>query len=141
MSTSSMIDDLIANDPEMLESFINESRECLAVAEKDLNSLRQAPAPPDPECIERAFRSVHSLKGAAGFLGLDKVMELALKMEEMLGKMRVGDTSPAPGRIELLLEGVALLNDMLEKPAASAGIDTSGYMAKLTGHLASKHDE
>ena len=141
MSTNSMIDDLIANDPEMLESFINESRECLVVAEKDLQSLGQDLTAPDPECIERAFRSIHSLKSAAGFLGLDNVSNLALRMEDMLGKMRTGAINPAPENIGLLLEGVSLLNDMLAKPMESGGIDTMEFAAKLTEYLASQHDE
>ncbi len=141
MSDNSMIDDMIANDPEMLESFINESRECLVVAETDLNSLREASGKPDPECIERAFRSVHSLKSAAGFLGLDKVSNLALRMEEMLGHFRSGAITPELKRIELLLEGVRMLNDMLANPIASSDVDTAPFLAKLAAHMATHHDE
>ena len=141
MSDNSMIDDLIANDPEMLESFINESRECLVVAEKDLNSLREASAEPDPECIERAFRSIHSLKSAAGFLGLDKVSNLALRLEEMLGHLRSGAITPEVNRVELLLEGVRMLGDMLANPMASSDVDTAPFLTKLAEHMAAHHDE
>lgn len=141
MSDNSMIDDLIANDPEMLESFINESRECLVVAEKDLNSLREGSDEPDPECIERAFRSVHSLKSAAGFLGLDNVSNLALRMEEMLGHLRGGSVAPEANRIELLLEGIQILNVMLANPMESPDVDTGPFLAKLAEHMTMDNGE
>jgi two-component system chemotaxis sensor kinase CheA len=141
MSNNNMIDDLIANDPEMLESFINESRECLVVAEKDLNCLREVSSEPDPERIERAFRSVHSLKSAAGFLGLDNVSNLALHMEEMLGHLRRGAIAPEVNRLELLLEGVRILDDMLTNPTDSSDIDTGPFLAKLAEHITTHHDE
>lgn len=141
MSNNSMIDDIIANDPEMLESFINESRECLVVAEKDLKCLRDDSGESDSECIERAFRSVHSLKSAAGFLGLDNVSNLALRMEEMLGYLRSGAITPEVNRIELLLEGVKMLNDMLANPKDSSEVDTRVFLAKLAENMATHHDE
>jgi len=141
MSNNSMIDDMIANDPEMLESFINESRECLVVAEKDLNCLREASSEPDPERIERAFRSVHSLKSAAAFLGLDNVSNLALRMEEMLGHLRTGTIAPEVSRVELLLEGVRMLDDMLTNPKDSSDVDTGPFLAKLADDTATHHAE
>ena len=48
MSDQSMIDDIIASDPEMLESFVKESRDCLNVAETDLNYLRNGAIDSDP---------------------------------------------------------------------------------------------
>ncbi len=141
MSNNSMIDDLIANDPEILDSFINESRECLVVAEKDLKCLRKDLGESDPECIERAFRSVHSLKSSAGFLGLDNVSNLALRMEEMLRQLRGSAITPEVNRLELLLEGVRMLADMLTNPIDSSDIDTGPFLAKLTEHHTTHHDE
>ncbi len=141
MSDNSTIDDLIANDPELLESFINESKECLVVAEKDLKYLREDQGEPDPEFIERVFRSIHSLKSAAGFLGLDNVSSLALRMEKMLGHFRDGVIAPELNRLELLLEGVRILDDMLTDPMGSAGIDTEPFLAKLEAHMTKHHDE
>ena len=136
-----MIDDMIANDPEMLESFINESRECLIVSEKDLKRLLEGSGEPDPERIERAFRSIHSLKSAAGFLGLDTVMNLALHMEEMLGDFRSGAIAPEASRLEVLLEGVSILDDLLKNPTEGADFDTGPFMKKLADQMTDSHDE
>ena len=139
MTNSNMIDELIANDPEMLESFINESRECLVAAEKDLQTLLGAPGEPDPECIERAFRAIHSLKSAAGFLGLDPVMNLALHMEKMLDGFRSGDLTPEASRLELLLEGVSLLDTMLKDPLDGKDIDPDPFLVKLAARMTDSH--
>lgn len=141
MSDNNMIDDLIANDPEMLDSFIDESRECLVVAEKDLKLLREDTDEPDRECIERAFRSVHSLKSAAGFLGLDNVSNLALRMEEMLGHLRGTSIALEVNRVDLLLEGVGMLNVMLADPMDSSNVDTGPFLQKLAEHMETNHDE
>ena len=136
MSNNSLIDDIIANDPDIWESFINESRESLVVAEKDLKWFRDNPGDAEPDRIERAFRAIHSLKSAAGFLGLDNVSNLALHLEEMLGHLRSGAIVPEINRVELLLEGVRILNDMLANPTASSNIDSGPFLAKLAEHLA-----
>lgn len=139
MSNNSMIDDMIANDPELLESFINESREGLGDAEKDLKCIQQSSGSSDPQCIERAFRSIHTLKSAAGFLGLDKVSKLALRMEEILGHLRSGSISPEVKIVELLLEGVRILKDILSDPMDSSDIDTKEILEKLAEHMAAHH--
>jgi two-component system chemotaxis sensor kinase CheA len=135
MSDPSMIDDIIASDPEMLESFVKESRDCLNAAESDLNYLRNGTIDSDPERLERAFRSVHSLKSAAGFLGLDNVAELALRMETLLGHMRAGTIPNDPNTLDLLLEGLAMLNSMLQDPMRASGISTQPFLARLSEKL------
>lgn len=141
MSDQSMIDDIIASDPEMLESFVKESRDCLNVAETDLKYLRDGAIDSDPERIERAFRSVHSLKSAAGFLGLDSVAELALRMETLLGIMRAGTIPRDPNTLDLLLEGLAMLNTMLQDPKGASGINTRPFLARLSENITSNHAE
>ena len=135
MSDQSMIDDIIASDPEMLESFVKESRDCLNVAETDLNYLRNGAIDSDPERIERAFRSVHSLKSAAGFLGLDNVAELALRMETLLDHMRAGTIPNDPNTLDLLLEGLTMLDTMLQDPKGASGINTRPFLARLSENI------
>ncbi len=141
MNDQSMIDDIIASDPEMLESFVEESRDCLNAAETDLNYLRDGAVDSDPERIERAFRSVHSVKSAAGFLGLDNVAELALRMETLLDNMRAGTIPNDPNTLDLLLEGLAMLNTMLQNPMGATGINTQPLLARLSENIPSNHAE
>ena len=141
MSDQSMIDDIIASDPEMLESFVKESRDCLNMAETDLKYLRDGAIDSDPEHIERAFRSVHSLKSAAGFLGLDNVAELALRMETLLDNMRAGTIPNDPNTLDLLLEGLAMLDTMLQDPKGASSINTRPFLTRLSENIPSNHAE
>ena len=141
MSDQSMIDDIIASDPEMLESFVKESRDCLNAAETDLKYLRDGAIDSDPERLERAFRSVHSLKSAAGFLGLDKVAELALHLETLLDHMRAGTIPNDPHTLDLLLEGLAMLDTMLQDPKGASSINTRPFLTRLSENIPSNHAE
>jgi two-component system chemotaxis sensor kinase CheA len=136
MNDDGMLDDIIANDPEVLESFVDESKTSLRAAESDLRALRNAPVESDPERLERTFRSVHSVKSAAGFLGLDHMAGLALCMEKLLDAMRKNTISPGGGRLEALLEGVGLLTAMIQDVQASSEIDTEPLTALLSEQLA-----
>jgi two-component system chemotaxis sensor kinase CheA len=132
MTDQSMIDDILASDPEMLESFVNESRDCLNAAETDLKYLRDHAIDSDQERLEQAFRSVHSLKSAAGFLGMDNVAELALRMETLLGNMRAETISNNAQNLNLLLEGLAMLDTMLQDPKGASSINTGPFLARLS---------
>lgn len=139
MSDHSIIDDIIANDPEMLESFVRESEDSLNVAKSDLKYLFNHTIDPEPERIERAFRSVHSLKSAAGFLGQDNVAKLALHMEKLLGNIRSGTLSSDEKNIEVLLQGVALLTTMLGNIKDSEKINIEPILALLSERMTSDH--
>ena len=141
MSDHSMIDDIIANDPEMLESFVKESKDCLSIAESDLKYLLTHTKDPEPERLESAFRSVHSLKSAAGFLGLGNVAELALNMEKLLGNIRSGTLSSDVRNLNPLLKGLEVLNAMLQNITASSKIETKPILALLSERMPSNDVE
>ena len=42
----------------------------------------------DKETINSMFRSIHSIKGTAGFLGLSKIVKLSHSMENILGDIK-----------------------------------------------------
>lgn len=140
MGNNSMINDIIAEDPEMMESFTSEARGCLVIAEDDLKCLRDNPGESGSERIDRAFRSVHSLKSAAGFLGLDNVSDLALGMERILYLICNKPAGADKEQIDLLLEGMEVLSVMLSAPAESANVSIGPYLQKLD-ELMKRHNE
>ncbi len=74
---------------EIFEEFAIEAKEHLDNLEQVLLELER-----DPEnkgLINSAFRSMHTIKGGAGFLGLTAVVEVAHKAEDVLGKVRSGE--------------------------------------------------
>ncbi len=83
-----MTDEALVVDDELLQGFITESREHLATIEADLLAIEQAGDAADAELVNKVFRAAHSIKGCSGFLGLNKVKELAHKAESVLDMLR-----------------------------------------------------
>ncbi len=94
-------DALFADDmQEIVESFLVETRELLEGLDNDLLLLERAPA---PALVDQVFRSVHTIKGMAGFLGLEQLTELAHHFEDVLNRLRRGTLTVQPGTLDTLL--------------------------------------
>ncbi|GAB4335113.1 MAG: chemotaxis protein CheW [Desulfobulbaceae bacterium] len=117
------LDDILLNDPEMVEAFVAEAKEHLDNIEDDFLLLEQQKDDPDQAQLDKVFRAIHSVKGAAGFLGLKKMSELAHVMEALLTKMRSGKILPESEYIDSLLAGVDLLSTMLQNIKESNEVD------------------
>ena len=113
-NSSETLDEMLLNDPEMVESFVSEAKEHLDSIEEDFLSLERQKDNPDQTQLDKVFRAIHSVKGAAGFLGLSRMSELAHVMEALLTKMRSGKILPETEYIDSLLAGVDLLSTMLQ---------------------------
>ncbi|MDY0350579.1 MAG: hybrid sensor histidine kinase/response regulator [Desulfobulbaceae bacterium] len=126
------IDDILLNDPEMVEAFVAEANEHLDSIEDDFLTLERQQGNPDKTLLDKVFRAIHSVKGAAGFLNLSRMAELAHIMEALLTKMRAGKILPASDNIDSLLAGVDLLKTMLRNIKESNGVDIRLVHEKLT---------
>ncbi len=73
---------------EIFNEFIVEAEENLDKLEQDLLELENDPE--NEDILNSAFRAMHTLKGGAGFLGLDAIVEVAHAAEDILGKLREG---------------------------------------------------
>lgn len=117
------LDDILLNDPEMVEAFVAEAKEHLDSIEDDFLLLERQKDHPDQAQLDKVFRAIHSVKGAAGFLGLANMSELAHVMEALLTKMRSGKILPESEYIDSLLAGVDLLSTMLRDITQSNIVD------------------
>ncbi|HEY5282891.1 MAG TPA: Hpt domain-containing protein, partial [Polyangia bacterium] len=75
-------------DDDILKEFVAEAREHLATIESDLLAIEEAGANIDENRVNKVFRAAHSIKGASGFFGLEKIKELAHKAETVLDLIR-----------------------------------------------------
>lgn len=127
------------SDDDILACFIEDSREHLTGIEATLMDIEQAGAEADPELINTVFRAAHSIKGGAGFLGLDNVRDLAHKLENVLHMVRSGELAAASHIVSRLLAGFDLLRTLAEEAHAGNSRDISAALADLselaTGHL------
>ncbi len=78
----------LGENQEMLKEFHGEAVEHLQLIEAALLSLEQRPD--DPEALNSIFRSFHTIKGNAGFLGLIPMQRLAHEVETLLDLVRAG---------------------------------------------------
>jgi two-component system chemotaxis sensor kinase CheA len=97
---------------EIFEEYVVEAKEHLENLEQKLLELEKNPK--DKELINSAFRSMHTIKGGAGFLGLNVIVETAHLAEEVLGKLRSEELELTPEINDLLLKSVDFLKHALE---------------------------
>lgn len=120
-------------DEEVLEDFLAESGEHLDRAERELLELESFQGGPDEtlELLNRLFRAVHSIKGAAGFLELQRIVELTHAMENIFGTLRERRQKPDPACADLMLEGIDLLRQMLQNVHDSQAVDAQSAVHRL----------
>jgi two-component system, chemotaxis family, sensor kinase CheA len=103
----------------MLQEFITEAGEHLDEMESDLLQLEVEPE--NQEILNDIFREVHSVKGAADYVGLEKISELSHKLENLLEIIRKGKITVNNQVINILIEArdrMTLLNHDLETTKA-----------------------
>lgn len=110
-------------DSSMLPDFIVEAVEHLEEMESSLLRLEQdyADKEVDKEVLDEIFRSIHTIKGAAQFVGIERVSELSHKLENLLDLIRRKEISLNATITDLLIAGkdrLTLLVDELERTQA-----------------------
>ena len=123
-------------DDELLQEFVNESREHLATIETDLLTIETAGANVDADLLNKVFRAAHSIKGGSSFFGLTKVKDLAHKAETVLDLMRSRTITPNAEVTNVLLAAFDMLRMMVNNTAESEAVETDDMVASL-GDLAS----
>lgn len=120
---------------QMAQDFLEESREHLDHLNLDLVRLEENPE--DEALINEIFRTVHTLKGGAAFVGMDGIKVVSHKMEEVFGAIRSGNLKVSPSIIDTMLEAMEVLNILRDRSAAkdSAIFDTARIELELMGIL------
>ncbi len=95
----------------IVNEFLVESYENLDRLDKDLIELEQNPK--DTDILGSIFRTIHTIKGTCGFIGLHKLEKVAHVGENLLGKLRDGALALNPSRTSALLAMVDAIRQML----------------------------
>src|SRR5664279_3234787 len=104
--------DFALDDPSFYEDFLVEAQEHFEQIETNFLALEEAPG--DLDLLNAIFRSVHTIKGAAGFLGLQKVQALSHIGENVLDDLRKSRMFLSERVMELLFETVDMLKVLVE---------------------------
>ncbi|MDR1660138.1 MAG: Hpt domain-containing protein, partial [Desulfovibrio sp.] len=120
-------------DPELFADFIAEAKEHLETIEPNLLELEKAPT--NLALLNDIFRPMHSLKGASGFLGLNRINQLAHKSENILDELRKGSMVVTSEIMDVILASTDALRQMIDNLEAS---NTEGDVE--TGHIIAQID-
>jgi two-component system chemotaxis sensor kinase CheA len=116
---------------EIVEEFVIESRESLSEIETDLLTIEADGAHANEELVNKVFRAVHSVKGTAGFIGLQVIGQLAHSIENVLSLVRNKSLVPTPGVIGVLLSSTDKLVQLINDVDHSNEVDVAFFVHKL----------
>jgi two-component system chemotaxis sensor kinase CheA len=121
----------------IVKEFVIEARENLDQLERDLIELESHPSSRDT--LASIFRTVHTIKGAAGFVGLSRVESLAHTGESVLSRLRDGTLVINPAIASALLALADCMRGMLTRvdETGTEGVtDDGAVIERLTPFLA-----
>jgi two-component system chemotaxis sensor kinase CheA len=106
-------------DDEVVKEFLVESHENLDQLDRDFVALEADPGARDR--IAAIFRTIHTIKGTSGFLGLPRLQALTHAGESLLTLLRDGALSLTPEITSALLSMVDVVRRILANVEATGG--------------------
>lgn len=122
---------MTSEDMELLNDFVVESTEHLSEIENQLLQIESNGSNVDVDLVNTVFRAIHSIKGAAGFLGLESIGSLSHSLENVLNLIRSMELSPTPGIVDVMLKSADKLSALFDDITNSNTIDVSVLSARL----------
>ncbi len=108
-----------AMDPSLLQDFLTESGELIDQLDTDLVRLETADSSEEAqELCNGCFRALHTIKGAASFLGLTAVTTFAHAAEDTLNRLRKGEVDVTEQVMDALLQSADVVKGMIEQLSA-----------------------
>jgi len=135
------MDPAIKFDASVLEEFVIESREHFENIEDDILQLSRQKDSSYREIVDKIFRAIHTVKGCAAFLQLEKIGELSHITETLLSALRTDNLKPDAESIAGLLAGTDMLNTMLNDVHNSNEFDISGIHGQISSLLQKQRAE
>ncbi|MFY9855899.1 MAG: Hpt domain-containing protein, partial [Terracidiphilus sp.] len=118
------MDNTCLEDQETIREFLVESHENLSRLDQDLVELEKHPQ--DANLLGSIFRTIHTIKGACGFLSFSTLEGITHKAENLLSQLRDGKRNLTPALVSLILETVDATRKVL------ASIETCGKEGSFT---------
>jgi len=97
-------------DDEILQDFLVEAGEILELLSEQLIELEQSPE--DTDLLNAVFRGFHTVKGGAGFLALDAMVETCHVCEDVFNVLRQGERRVTPALMDAVLQGLDTVQKM-----------------------------
>ncbi|MFW2373494.1 MAG: chemotaxis protein CheW [Gammaproteobacteria bacterium] len=97
-------------DDEILQDFLVEAGEILELLSEQLVELEQAPQ--DHDLLNAVFRGFHTVKGGAGFLAIDPMVDTCHVCEDVFNVLRQGERMVSPALMDAVLQGLDCVQTM-----------------------------
>ncbi|QDU35527.1 Chemotaxis protein CheA [Poriferisphaera corsica] len=110
-------------DQSLLQDFLTEAGELIEQLDSDLVQLENVSPDESSDLCNSCFRALHTIKGAASFLGLTAVTTFAHAAEDCLNCLRKGEIQITPDVMDALLRSADIVRDQIE--SLSNGEDPS----------------
>ncbi|HEB95934.1 MAG TPA: chemotaxis protein CheA [Sedimenticola thiotaurini] len=95
---------------EILQDFLVEAGEILELLNEQLIDLEQRPD--DFDLLNAVFRGFHTIKGGAGFLSIDALVEVCHRAEDVFNVLRQGQRQVDARLMDVVLQVLDVVNDM-----------------------------
>ncbi|WP_415906447.1 chemotaxis protein CheA [Neptuniibacter sp. QD72_48] len=99
-------------DQEILEDFLVEAGEILEQLSEQLVDLEQRPD--DSDLLNAIFRGFHTVKGGAGFLQLEPMVDCCHNAENLFDMLRNGEIKVSPELMDVVLQALDTVNVMFD---------------------------
>lgn len=116
----------------VIKEFVAEGGEMLDQLERDLIALERDPS--SSSTLASLFRSLHTVKGAAGFMGLAKLGALAHSGESVLSRLRDGSLMINPavaGALLALSDCIRKVLSHVDRTGEEGDVDGSAIVDRL----------
>lgn len=113
--------------PEIAADFLVEAQEIVDRLGEQLVELEHAPE--DADQLNAVFRGFHTLKGGAGFLGIQPMVHLCHAAEDSLGAVRSGQVHMSARHFDAAQQALDYLQQMID--AVGAGTEPADAPAEL----------
>lgn len=118
-------------DNDLIQEFVVESQEGLAHVENQMLAIEAAGANIDTNLVNAVFRTMHSIKGTAGFLGLDRIGVLAHNLEEILNNLRNCEVIPTSELVSTVLHATDFMKGLIDEVDSSNDVDVTQLVTQL----------
>jgi chemosensory pili system protein ChpA (sensor histidine kinase/response regulator) len=125
---------------EILEFFVPEAEEHLQAVTECLLALE---ANANAEDVHRLFRAMHTVKGSAAQVGLQRIAHVAHRVEDLVGRLRDGVLRPSAEIVDVCLEAVDALKKFLYRqwPDEQTVLASVGSLLARIARLAPENSE
>ncbi len=113
----------MAIDPQddIVQDFLVESREILESLGEQLVALERSSQ--DRDLLNSVFRGFHTIKGGAGFLGLDELVDVCHQTEDIFNLLRQGEKQMYPELMDDVLKALDVVNEMFDRLDAAQDLE------------------